>query len=91
MLTLPRLSNVISVGLSNMYIRNHEKIFVDLLITTKKMQIFLIISEKALPVSGCSSAHHQEHITVRSASGIDTSLQQYWLTIPEAECTVMCS
>jgi len=21
----------------------------------------------------------------------DTSLQQYWLTIPEAECTVMCS
>ena len=21
----------------------------------------------------------------------DASLQQYWLTIPEAECTVMCS
>jgi hypothetical protein len=27
-LTLPRLSNVISVGLFNMYIRIHEKIFV---------------------------------------------------------------
>jgi len=43
MLTLPRLSSVISVGLFNMYTGINEKIFVDLLITTNKMQLFLII------------------------------------------------
>jgi hypothetical protein len=30
----------------------------------------LFISTDALHVSGCSSAHHQEHITVHTASGI---------------------
>ena len=70
----------------------------------------LFISTDALHVSGGSSAHHQEHITVYTASNIvnlcsllswmrwdefhlihDSSKQQYWLTIPEAVCTVMCS
>jgi len=42
-----------------------------LLITTNKLQLFLIIYFwKALHISGGSSAHHQEHITVHSASGI---------------------
>jgi len=64
----------------------------------------------ALRVSGGSSTHRQEHITVHTASGIvnqycclllawmrwyhlihGSSKQQYWLTIPEAVCTVMCS
>jgi len=40
------------------------------LITTNKMQISLIIFSKALHVSGSASAHHQEHITAHSASGI---------------------
>ena len=45
-------------------------------ITTKKMQTFLdlFIPTDALHVSGGSSAHHQEHITVHTASGI---LNQY--------------
>ena len=82
----------------------------------------LFISTDALHVSAGSSAHHQEHINVHTASGIvnqhcclllswmrwksvpshggdgtefhlihDSSKQQYWLTIPEAVCTVMCS
>jgi len=54
----------------------------------------LFISTDALHVSGGSSAHHQEHITAHTASGIvihDSSKQQFWLTIPEAVCTVMCS
>jgi len=37
-------------------------------ITTKKMQLYLFISTDALHVSGASSAHHQEHITVYTAS-----------------------
>ena len=46
-------------------------------ITTDKMQrLFdLFISTDALHVSGGSSAHHQEHITVHTASGI---VNQYW-------------
>ena len=50
----------------------------------------LFISTDALHVSGSSSAHHQEHLTVHTASVIDN---QYccWLTIPEAVCTVVCS
>ena len=38
----------------------------------KKMQRVpnLFISTDALHVSGCSSAHHQEHVTVHTASGI---------------------
>jgi len=62
----------------------------------------LFINTDALCVSGGSSAHHQEHITVHTALGIVHqyccllpaavgSRQQYWLTIPEAVCTVMCS
>jgi len=30
----------------------------------------LLISTDALHISGCSFAHHQEHITVHTASGI---------------------
>jgi len=48
----------------------------------------LFIFTNALHVSGGSSAHHQEHITVHTASGI---INLYWLTIPEAVCAVMCS
>ena len=75
------------------------------------MFLDLFISTDALRVSGGSSAHHQEHITVHTASGFvkpilllavnvdemeyhlihDSSKQQYWLTITEAVCTVMCS
>ena len=67
----------------------------------------LFISTDTLHVSGGSSAHHQERITVHTSSGTvnqyrclllswihlihDSSKQQYWLTIPEAVCTVMCS
>ena len=57
----------------------------------------LFIPTDALQVSGGSSAHHQEHIAVHTAAGIvnntaaDCSQKQYWLTIPEAVCTVMCS
>jgi len=41
-------------------------------ITANKMQLFLnlIIFTDALHVSGGSSGHHQEHITVHTASGI---------------------
>ena len=48
----------------------------------------IFIFTNALHVSGGSSAHHQEHITVHTASGI---VNQYRLIIPEAVCTVMCS
>jgi hypothetical protein len=72
----------------------------------------LFISTDAVHVSSGSSDHRQEHITVRTASGIvnqycclllswmrwnefllvhDSSKQQYWLTIPEALCTIVCS
>jgi len=37
--------------------------------------IYLFISTDALHVSGGPSAHHQEHITVHTASGI---VNQYW-------------
>jgi len=40
-----------------------------------RCNVSLFISTDALHVSGGSSAHHQE----------------YWLAIPEAVCTVMCS
>jgi hypothetical protein len=45
--------------------------FHKLLITAKKMQRFLnlFIFTGALQVSGGFSAHHQEHITVHTASG----------------------
>ena len=61
------------------------------------------ISTDALHVPGGSSAHHHEHTTVHTASGIvnqywclllswmrwnASSKQQYWLTIPEAVCIV---
>ena len=62
----------------------------------------LFISTDVLHVAGSSCAHHQEHITVHTASGIVNqyccllptaagSRQQYWWTIPKAVCTVMCS
>jgi len=86
----------------------------------------LFISTDVLHVSGGSSAHQQEHITVHTASLIGwqylklyvqlcapddrwrnwcfrwflrpssgahnyTYSFNYWLTIPEAVCTVMCS
>jgi len=34
------------------------------------MFLDLFISKDALHVTGCSSAHHQEHITLHTASGI---------------------
>jgi len=40
------------------------------LITTIKMQLFLIISKRLYIVSGGSSAHRHEHITVHSVSSI---------------------
>ena len=58
---------------------------------------YLFISTNALHVSGGFSVHHQQHITVHTASGIVNQycslLQQaaVWLTIPEAVCTVVCS
>jgi hypothetical protein len=96
---------------------NHNKTpstdFFYFLITTNKMQLFLIIYfQKALRASGGSFVHHQEHITVHSAlvtvnrememqfhsihwyrgwDGTDSVSSISWLTIPEAECTVMCS
>ena len=54
----------------------------------------LFISTDTLHVSGGSSVHYEEHTTVHTASGIvndDSSQQHYWLTIPEAVCTVTCS
>ena len=63
----------------------------------------LFISIDAVHISGGFSAHHQEYITVHTAAGIvkqcycvllswmKWNKQQYWLTIPEAVCTVMCS
>jgi len=58
------------------------------------------ISTDAVHVSAGSSAYHQEHITTYSfkycqpilllAATVD-KMQQYWLTIPEAVCRVMCS
>jgi len=42
---------------------------ISLQITANKMQRFLIFTD-ALHASGGSSAHHQEHITVHTASGI---------------------
>jgi len=58
------------------------------------MQLFLIYLfiylQNAVHISGGSSAHHQEHTIVHTASGI-VNQQQYCLTMPEAECTVMCS
>ena len=73
------------------------------------MQLFLtlFIFTDALHVSGGSSAHHQEHITVHTASGIVKPILllaaivegtstvaaniSIGLTIPDAVCTVMCS
>jgi hypothetical protein len=49
-------------------IKNHAQ----LQITANKMQRFLnlFIFADALHVSGGSSTHHQEHVTVHTASGI---------------------
>jgi hypothetical protein len=67
------------------------------------MFLDLFISKDAVHVSGSSSAHHQEYTTVPTASDIvsqyycqlllihGSSQQQYWLTIPETVCTVLCS
>jgi len=66
------------------------------------MQLFLnlFIFTDALHASGGSSAHHQEHITVHTASGVVKPIlllvavaasSSIGLTIPEAVCTVMCS
>jgi len=51
-------------------------ILIKLQITANKIQLFLIlfIFTEALHVSGGSSAHHQEHITVHTASGIVKSI-----------------
>jgi len=50
----------------------HGKLNPGFQITANKMQRFLnlFISTDALHVSGGSSAHHQEHATVHTASGI---------------------
>ena len=57
--------------------------------------LFLYI---ALHVSGRSSAHHQEHKTVHTASGIvkpillpAAACSSVGWTIPDAVCTVLCS
>jgi len=66
------------------------------------MQCFLdlFISIIALHVSGGSSAHHQEHKTVHTVSGIVKPIlvpaaivdeMELGLTIPDAVCTVLCS
>ena len=61
--------------------------------TAKKKKIQI-----ALHVSGGSSAHHQEHKTVHTASGIVKPILlpaaaggSIGLTIPDAVCTVLCS
>ena len=65
----------------------------------------LFISTDTLHVSCGSSAHHHEHITVHTVSGIDNLNDRVKLiaspeihltlsrelTIPEAVCTIMCS
>jgi len=56
--------------ISHSYIRASRMWFQ---ITTNKLQLFFIylfISTDALHVSGGSSAHHQEHKTIHTASGI---------------------
>ena len=60
--------------------------------------LFLYI---ALNVSGCSSAHHQEHKTVHTESGtvkpiqlpaiVDEMELSIGFIIPDAVCTVLCS
>ena len=63
------------------------------------MQRFLnlFIFTDALHVASGSSARHQEHITVHTASGIVKPIlllaasSSIGLTITEAVCTVMCS
>jgi len=59
----------------------------------------LFVSTDVLHVSGGSFVHHREHKTLHTASCIvsqycyfhDSSKQQYWLTITETVCTVLCS
>ena len=41
-----------------------------ILVTINNANILIICFQNAVHVSGGSSAHHQEHVTVRSASGI---------------------
>ena len=62
--------------------------------------IYVFILTDALHVSGGSSAYHQEHMTVHTASGIvkpilllaaTATSSSIGLTTPEAVCTVMCS
>jgi len=54
------------------------------LITTNKMQLFLFIYfQKSLHVSDGSSAHHQEYITVHSASGIQYLKLNVQLCVPD--------
>jgi hypothetical protein len=54
------------------HIEKHQKYLKDIPNYSKKDATFfdLFIFTKALHVSGGSSAHHQEHITVHTASGI---------------------
>jgi hypothetical protein len=53
--------------------------------------ILICLCQSALHVSCDSIAHHQEHITVFTASGIVHRYQQYRWTITDAVNTVMCS
>jgi len=50
----------------------HMSVHCNIKITANKMQLFLNLSifTGAVHVSGGSSAHHQEHITVHTSSGI---------------------
>jgi hypothetical protein len=73
--------------------------------TANKMQRYLdlFISVNCSTCFGGSFAHHQEHMSVHTASGIvkpillpaaivdEMELRSIGLTIPDAVCTVMCS
>jgi len=87
---------VVKIVTSDIHMSVHRKCISKLLPTSCNV-IYLFISTDALHVSGGSSANHQEHTIVHTALGIvnhlihDTSKQQYWLTIPKAVCTIVCS
>ena len=75
-------------------------IFYDFFITTNKMQLFFIhlfpkgstcFGRFLRPSSGARNCTLSFRNCQPSYLIHDTSLQQYWLTIPEAECTVICS
>jgi len=65
----------------------NNKISSSLQITANKLQRFLnlFIFTDAVHVSGGSSAHHQEHITTHTASGIVKQILLLAATVKEME------